>query len=232
MKVLVLLSGGVDSATCLGMAVHVYSKENVIGLSISYGQKHDREIDAAKRIAEYYQVEIICLDLAKIFEFSDCSLFQHSESEIPKETYAEQLEKSGGKPVSTYVPFRNGLFLSAAASVALSKGCGIIYYGAHGDDAAGNAYPDCSSAFQEAMNKAVTIGSGEQLKIEAPFVASSKSEVVRKGLELGVPYELTWSCYQGAEEPCGACATCMDRAAAFEKNGVIDPASIGVRKGI
>lgn len=232
MKVLVLLSGGVDSATCLGLAVHEYSKENVIGLSISYGQKHAREIEAAKRIAGYYQVEIIYLDLAKIFEFSDCSLFEHSESMIPKETYAEQLEKSGGKPVSTYVPFRNGLFLSAAASIALSKGCSFIYYGAHSDDAAGNAYPDCSSAFQEAMDRAVTIGSGEQLRIKAPFVAWSKSEVVRKGLELGVPYELTWSCYQGAEEPCGACATCMDRAAAFEKNGVIDPASVGIREGM
>ncbi len=224
MKALVLMSGGVDSATCLGMAVQEYGKENVITLSISYGQKHTKEIEAARNIAEYYQVEIIFLDLARIFEHSDCSLLQHSDSTIPKEAYSNQLEKSGGNPVSTYVPFRNGLFLSAAAGIALSKGCRVVYYGAHSDDAAGNAYPDCSNAFNEAMNQAVYIGSGEQLKIEAPFVKWSKSDVVRKGLEIGVPYELTWSCYEGGEEPCGACGTCIDRITAFEKNGAVDPA--------
>ena len=224
MKVLVLLSGGVDSATCLGLAIHEFGKENVVTLSISYGQKHTKEMEAAKKIAAYYQVEFVCLDLAKIFEYSDCSLLAHSGQEIPNESYAEQIEKCGGKPVSTYVPFRNGLFLSSAASIALSKGCSKIYYGAHSDDAAGNAYPDCSSAFNEAMNQAIYIGCGKQLQIEAPFVLWSKAKVVKKGLELNVPYELTWSCYEGGEKPCGKCGTCIDRAIAFEKNVVIDPA--------
>lgn len=226
MKALILLSGGVDSATCLGMAVHQYGRENVVTLSIVYGQKHTKEIEAAKRIADYYQVEYIYLNLAEIFEYSDCSLLEHSKQEIPKEAYASQIEKSKGKPVSTYVPFRNGLFLSSAASIALSRGCSVIYYGAHSDDAAGNAYPDCSSAFNEAMNQAVYIGSGRQLQITAPFVSWTKAEVVGKGLELEVPYELTWSCYEGGEKPCGKCGTCLDRAAAFEKNGVHDPAVI------
>ncbi|WMJ89706.1 7-cyano-7-deazaguanine synthase QueC [Anaerocolumna sp. MB42-C2] len=224
MKILVLLSGGVDSATCLGLAVKQYGKENVITLSVSYGQKHTKEIEAAKKIAAYYQVEFIHLDLAEIFEYSKCSLLGHSNQDIPKEAYAKQLEKSGGKPVSTYVPFRNGLFLSSAASIALSKECSMIYYGAHSDDAAGNAYPDCSSAFNEAMNQAIYIGSGKQLQIEAPFVFWTKAQVVRKGLEIKVPYELTWSCYEGGEKPCGKCGTCIDRAAAFENNGVCDPA--------
>ncbi len=224
MKALVLFSGGVDSTTCLGMAVDKYGKENVVALSISYGQKHTKEIEASRKIAKYYGVEHLYLDLAKIFEYSDCSLLSHSDKEIPRESYAEQLKKTDGNPVSTYVPFRNGLFLSSAASIAISKGCGVIYYGAHADDAAGNAYPDCSSAFHQAINDAIYIGSGNQCKVEAPFVNLTKAQVVKIGLDLKVPYELTWSCYEGLEEPCGKCGTCIDRAEAFYLNGVEDPA--------
>lgn len=224
MKAMVLLSGGIDSATCLGMAVECYGKENVTALSIFYGQKHEKEIQASEKVAEYYGVEQLNLDLTKIFQYSNCSLLQHSDQEIPEEAYAEQLKKTDGKPVSTYVPFRNGLFLSSAASLALSKDCSVLYYGAHADDAAGNAYPDCSSAFQKAISEAVYIGSGNQLKVEAPFVNMTKAEVVKKGLELKVPYELTWSCYEGKEEPCMVCGTCIDRAEAFRLNGIADPA--------
>lgn len=225
MKALVLSSGGVDSTTVLAMAVEKYGKENVVALSVSYGQKHDKELQAAIAVAEYYGVEQIFLDLAKIFQYSNCSLLTQSTEDIPEESYAEQIEKtSGEKPVSTYVPFRNGLFLSSAASVALSKDCSVIYYGAHADDSAGFAYPDCSPEFHKAINEAIWEGSGHQLNVEAPFVNKSKAEVVKKGLELGVPYELTWSCYQGGNKPCGKCGTCIDRAAAFEANGVTDPA--------
>jgi 7-cyano-7-deazaguanine synthase len=223
MRVLVLVSGGVDSTTCLGLAVNKYGKENVTALSISYGQKHQKEIEAAKAVTDYYDVEYITLDLTDMFAFSNCSLLSHSTEEIPEESYAEQLKKTDGKPVSTYVPFRNGLFLSTAAAIALSKDCGIIYYGAHSDDAAGNAYPDCSSAFNEAMNMAVWEGSGHQLKIEAPFIHVPKKEVVKTGLSLKVPYELTWSCYEGKDKPCGVCGTCIDRRQAFLENGVEDP---------
>ena len=225
MKALVLSSGGVDSTTVLAMAVEKYGKENVVALSVSYGQKHDKELQAAIAVAEYYGVEQIFLDLAKIFQYSNCSLLTQSTEDIPEEGYAEQIEKTGGeKPVSTYVPFRNGLFLSSAASVALSKDCSVIYYGAHADDSAGFAYPDCSPEFHKAINEAIWEGSGHQLNVEAPFVNKSKAEVVKKGLELGVPYELTWSCYQGGHKPCGKCGTCIDRAAAFRANGVMDPA--------
>ncbi len=223
MKALVLFSGGVDSTTCLAMAVEKYGAENIIALSIFYGQKHEKEINAAKKTAEYYGVIWKTLDLTPIFADSDCSLLAKNDEAVPQTTYAEQLKETDGKPVSTYVPFRNGLFISSAASIALSNECGVIYYGAHSDDAAGNAYPDCSDAFNNAINDAVFIGSGEQLKVEAPFVNMTKADIVKKGLELKVPYELTWSCYEGGERPCGLCGTCRDRIAAFEANGVTDP---------
>lgn len=223
MKALVLVSGGVDSSTCLGITVKKYGKEHVIALSITYGQKHTKEMESARVVAKYYGVEHIELDLETMFQFSDCSLLSHSSKEVPKESYAEQLKKTNGAPVSTYVPFRNGLFLSSAAAIALSKGCEVIYYGAHSDDSAGNAYPDCSETFNNAMNQAIYEGSGKQLHIEAPFVDIPKSEVIKKGLAIGVPYELTWSCYEGGQKPCGICGTCIDRKKAFEKNEVKDP---------
>ena len=223
MKALVLISGGVDSTTCLALAVKKYGHENVIGLSIFYGQRHDKEIKASDAVCDYYKVEHITLDLSTMFQFSNCSLLQHSDANIPEESYAKQIEKTNGKPVSTYVPFRNGLFLASASSIALSKGCSKIYYGAHSDDAAGNAYPDCSQQFNEAMNTAIYEGSGKQVSIEAPFIGLNKAGVVKLGLELGVPYELTWSCYEGHEHACGKCGTCIDRIAAFKANNTNDP---------
>lgn len=225
MNALVLSSGGLDSTTAMALAVEQYGKDHVLALSVSYGQKHDKELKAARAVAQYYGVEQLFLDLGLIFQYSDCSLLRQSTQQIPEESYASQIEKTGGKsPVSTYVPFRNGLFLSAAASIALSRDCGVIYYGAHADDAAGAAYPDCSPVFNEAMNQAIWEGSGRQLHIEAPFVHKTKAEIVALGLSLKVPFELTWSCYEGGEEPCGRCGTCIDRAAAFAANGVPDPA--------
>lgn len=223
MKALVLVSGGLDSTTCLAIAVGKYGSENVLALSVFYGQKHQKEIEAAKKIVEYYHVEHKTLDLKELFEGSNCSLLAQSDEEIPHETYGEQLKKTYGKPVSTYVPFRNGLFLSCAATIALAQGCEVIYYGAHRDDAAGNAYPDTSDAFNQAINRAIHIGSGNVLKVEAPFIQMTKAEVVKRGLELKVPYELTWSCYEGHAKACGVCGTCIDRKKAFKQNYVDDP---------
>jgi len=227
MKALVLFSGGVDSTTCLAIAVDKYGADEVLALSLYYGQKHSRELEAARKIAAHYGVKHKELDLALIFADSDCTLLKGSEGEIPKESYAEQLEKTDGKPVSTYVPFRNGLFLASAASIALSNGCEEIYYGAHSDDAAGNAYPDCSSDFNDAINRAIYLGSGGELRVTAPFIGMNKAQVIAKGLALGVPYELTWSCYEGGDKPCGVCGTCRDRIAAFRANGIDDPAMKG-----
>lgn len=223
MKIIVLLSGGVDSTTALAKAVEKVGKDNVIALSILYGQKHDREFTSSVDVAAYYGVEHLYLDLTKIFEYSDCSLLKHSNEEIPHESYDFQISKANGALVSTYVPFRNGLFLSVSASIAISKGCDTIYYGAHSDDACGNAYPDCSLEFTESMNQAIFLGSGKQVHLEGPFVNVSKKDVVKEGLRLHVPYHLTWSCYEGQRKACGKCGTCIDRKNAFLANGVKDP---------
>lgn len=224
MKVLVLCSGGLDSTTCLAVAVEKYGAENVLCLNMYYGQRHSKEIECAKNVCNYYNVPLMEFDLSTIFKDCNCSLLSHSNENIPMEPYSEQLKHTNGSPVTTYVPFRNGLFISVASSVAISHGCEVIYYGAHADDAAGNAYPDCSKEFNDYMNKAVYIGSGNSLNIVAPFVNNTKSEVVATGLKLNAPYHLTWSCYSGGEHPCGTCGTCRDRAEAFAKNNAVDPA--------
>ena len=125
-----------------------------------------------------------------------------------------------------YVPFRNGLMLSAGAALAQSlfpeEKC-EIWIGAHADDAAGNAYADCSVGFNNAMDQAINIGTYGLVSLRAPLNRWNKAQVVAKGLELKVPYELTWSCYDGGEKACGECGTCIDRKAAFEANGVKDP---------
>lgn len=223
MKAIVLFSGGLDSTTCLALAVEECGKENVMALSLLYGQKHDREIKSAKQIVEYYGVKHITYDVAQIFANSDCSLLNHSKQEIPEESYADQIQKTGGKSVSTYVPFRNGLFMSIAASVAISEGCDKIVCGIHADDSVGNAYPDCSESFYQLMNGAIYEGSGHEVCVAAPFVGKNKADIVREGIRLKVPYELTWSCYEGNEKPCGKCGTCIDRKKAFEENGIVDP---------
>lgn len=222
-KAVVLCSGGLDSTTLLAQTVQTYGAENVTALSIYYGQKHHRELQAAQAVSEYYDVELKTLDLTGVFAESNSSLLTHSDQAIPTESYAEQLSNADTTLVSTYVPFRNGLFLSAAASMALSLNASVLFYGAHHDDWAGDAYPDCSQAFVEAMNTAIVEGTGGELRLEAPFVTWSKADIVRAGLALGVPYELTWSCYEGGDEPCGVCATCLDRTRAFELNGCTDP---------
>ncbi len=224
MKALVLFSGGIDSTTCLALAIQKYGAKEVLALSVHYGQKHSRELQAAESIAAFYGVAWKTLDLSEIFKGSDCSLLQSSDREVPKESYSRQLAETDGKPVATYVPFRNGLFLSCAASIALSNGCTEIYYGAHSDDAAGNAYPDCSQEFNDAINTAVYLGSGQQLRVIAPFIGQTKAQVIAVGLSLHVPYAMTWSCYEGKDKPCGRCGTCRDRMAAFRANGINDPA--------
>ena len=221
MKALVLLSGGVDSSTCLALAKEKYG--DVVALALYYGQKHSKELAAAEAIAAHYKAPLLKLDLTPVFAFSNCSLLKQSAEEIPLKSYAEQLKTQHGEPVTTYVPFRNGVFLSVASSIALAQGCSVIYYGTHADDAAGSAYPDCSDDFNNKMNEGIYLGSGRKVQLVAPFVKMTKKDIVALGLALGVPYELTWSCYCGGEKPCGKCGTCIDRKAAFAANGAADP---------
>lgn len=222
MKAVVLLSGGIDSTTCVAMAVNDYGAENVKALCLSYGQKHKKELESARKVAKHYGIQLI-EESVDCFKFSNCSLLEGRE-DIDHESYAEQLAKLGGEgTVATYVPFRNGILLSIAVAYAYSIDADLVYYGAHADDAAGRAYPDCTPEFVNSMNEAVFWGTGKKVKVIAPLLMLNKAEVVKIGLDLNAPYELTWSCYEGGEKPCGKCGTCIDRMNAFKANGVIDP---------
>ena len=223
-KIMVLLSGGVDSTTCLAMARDNRPKKDVIAVSLYYGQKHEKELISARKVAEFYEVPLIEHDISSVMQFSDCSLLAHSTEQIKHESYADQLKELGGEgTVSTYVPFRNGIFLSAAAAIALSLGFDEVWYGAHADDAAGRAYPDCTPEFVDYMRKAIEEGTAHKVTLRAPLLFFNKGEVVLCGSELGAPYQLTWSCYEGGDKPCGTCGTCRDRIHAFEVNGLVDP---------
>ena len=226
-KALVLSSGGVDSTTCVGIAVDKLGKENVSTVSVFYGQKHSKELTCADEVAKHYDVKHYVLDLSNVLKYSNCSLRANSTEKVTEKSYAEQIEENGEGKVSTYVPFRNGLMLSAVASLAQSiypDDEVDIYLGAHADDAAGHAYADCSEEFTDTMNKAIHIGTYDKVSVVAPLVNMNKAEVVKCGLVLNVPYNLTWSCYQGGIKPCGKCGTCIDRARPFELNGIKDPA--------
>ena len=228
-KALVLSSGGVDSTTCVSIAVNALGRENVTTVSVFYGQRHSKELECATKIAQYYGVDHRIIDLSKtgIMDDSNCPLLAGSTEQIPEHSYAEQIAENGEGMVATYVPFRNGLMLSSVAALAMSKYPNDdvdIYIGAHADDAAGNAYADCSEEFINHIGNAIYTGTYNKVDIVAPLVNMNKAGVVKKGLELGTPYELTWSCYEGGDKPCGKCGTCIDRAAAFAANGVEDPA--------
>lgn len=226
-KALVLSSGGVDSTTCIGIAVNEVGSENVSTVSVFYGQKHNKELDCAEKVANFYGLKHYVLDLSNVLQYSNCSLMKNSTENIPLMSYADQIKENGEGKVSTYVPFRNGLMLSAVAALAQSiypDDDVDIYLGAHADDAAGRAYADCSEEFTSAMNTAIVIGTYGKVRVVAPLVNMNKAEVVKTGLTLNVPYKLTWSCYAGGDKRCGKCGTCIDRAAAFAANHVHDPA--------
>lgn len=226
-KAIVLSSGGVDSTTALALAVNQFGKDNVLSLSFFYGQKHDKELKAAENVANYYGVSHKVFDIKQFLAYSNCSLLTRSTKEVKEGSYDEQLKaKKEDDILETYVPFRNGLLLSIAATIGMSVAENdkvYIYLGNHADDAAGNAYADCSMQFVTAIGNAIKLGTYNKVEIKSPFVNFNKAQIVEKGLSLGVPYELTWSCYKGEEKPCGKCGTCIDRINAFKINGLNDP---------
>lgn len=225
-RAIVLSSGGIDSTTCVAYTVDYFGKQNVCTVSFLYGQKHSKELDCAKAIADYYGVNHYVLNISEILKYSDCPLMQNSTKDVELGSYSDQVTRNKDGMVSTYVPFRNGLMLSAAASLAFSlnpEEKTDIVIGAHADDAAGNAYADCSFDFISSMDEAINTGTYGKIGIVAPFVNSNKSQVVKCGLNLKVPYNLTWSCYLGGNKACGKCGTCIDRINAFKLNGIVDP---------
>lgn len=215
-KSLVLFSGGLDSTVLLARQYDL--GDEVTALSIYYGQKHAKEQEFAKWQCEHYNIPLIEADLSSVFNYNRdcCSLLEGSNLELDSRSYAEQLAEGSN---SAYVPFRNGLFLSYAAAVALQLNYDTVVYGAHKDDLAGAAYPDCSPEFIQAMQLSISHGTGGAIKLQAPFLDWNKSKIVSLGMLLEVDLEHTWSCYAGGETPCGKCGTCIDRQKAMEEAG-------------
>ncbi|MDR0846526.1 MAG: 7-cyano-7-deazaguanine synthase QueC [Lactobacillales bacterium] len=224
MKALVLLSGGNDSTAVMSEVVKKRGRGNVEALAIYYGQAHDKELESARLVAEFYDAPFHVYDLAEIFKNSDSALLKGNEDQIKDTTYSEQIDETGGiAPVNTYVPFRNGLMLSTATAVAIEVGASELYYGAHADDSAGCAYPDCSLEFVHAMAQAIDHGTAGAVKLKAPIVSRNKAQVLAMALHNGAPMQYTWSCYKGGEKQCGVCGTCRDRINAYKLNKKIDP---------
>jgi 7-cyano-7-deazaguanine synthase len=221
-KAVVLLSGGLDSTTCLAIALeeHGYDNDDVMALSIDYGQKHKAERLAAEEVSAHYDVDFQGVELdPMIFRSADSSLT--GEAEMPHLTYKEIAEGEGVSP--TYVPFRNANLLSTATSIALVEGAGAVYFGAHAEDARGWAYPDCTPEFIGAMANAIYVGTYHKVRLVTPLEWMMKSDIVAVGLGYDAPYHLTMSCYEGTKPACGKCPTCVERLTAFELNGVTDP---------
>lgn len=223
----ILLSGGLDSAAALACALDRSApSDDVRTVSFDYGQRHHRELEAAKAIAMHYgvphSVELLSVPMTMLTEPS---------VPVPNMSYAEI---KGISPA--YVPFRNGLMLSTLTAILMGrhhdplqkdtphygKPC-RIHWGAHAEDAEGGAYPDCSNDFIRSMGAAIKIGSYEKVTIRAPFSSLFKHEIVSIGNALAVPFHLTYSCYAGGEEHCGTCPTCRARRQAFAKAQIRDP---------
>lgn len=219
-KSLVLLSGGLDSTTCLCLAVNSCGADNVIALSLLYGQKHNREIKAAQNIAHHAGCEHIVLELPNIFAGYGSTLID-PHMDHPEMSYQEISSSTGVSP--TYVPFRNGNLLSAAAALALVRNAHYIYYGAHAEDARGFAYPDCTPEFNGAMASAIYVGTYHQVRLLTPLQWLSKKEIAEMAQHLNAPIHLTYSCYAGREQHCGKCPTCISRVQAFKLAGIKDP---------
>lgn len=219
-QALVLLSGGLDSACCLAQAVEALGAENVITLSLLYGQKHSREIEAARAIAAYYGCRHQVVTLPDLFSGYGSTLVD-ADKEHPELTYQEISESFGVSP--TYVPFRNGNLLSAAAALALVAGASYIYYGAHSEDARGFAYPDCTPEFNGAMANAIYVGTYHKVRLVTPLQWLLKKDIVKLAYSLNTPVHLTYSCYAGRAKQCGKCPTCVSRIEAFKQNRRPDP---------
>lgn len=222
-KAVVLLSGGIDSATCCAIAKN--EGFSVYALSFRYGQRHSYEITAAEKIAQHLSVieqRVVGIDLRA---FGGSSLT--SGMEVPKNRSQNEVNKD--KIPNTYVPARNTIFLSYTLAWAEVIESRDIYIGVNAVDYSG--YPDCRSdfirAFEYMANLATKAGvEGEKITIHTPLINLSKSEIIQKGISLGVDYSLTHSCYDPSPEgqACGSCDSCLIRKRGFEEAGVVDPA--------
>ncbi len=217
-RVVVSLSGGMDSATCAALAVRDYGAENVAALHVSYGQRTEaREQTSFLGICETLGIHRRLIFKTPFFRLIGGSALTDSSIDVP-----DAPQHIGAEIPVTYVPFRNSHFLSAAVSWAEVLGADRIYIGAVQQDSSG--YPDCRPEFYEAFNQAIRAGTKEgRIQIETPLIALRKHEIVTRGLELGAPFHLTWSCYSREDQACGSCDSCVLRRRAFAAAGAVDP---------
>lgn len=214
-KAYVLLSGGVDSSTCLALALKEFG--SVTGIGVVYGQRHEKELERAQQVAVKLGADFLRWDIQGTIPKGGIT---DEALEIPSVSYSELPQ--GVSP--TFVPFRNGILLSVATALASIDGqAEAIYFGAHAEDAENWAYPDCTPEFVGAMAAAIYIGTYHRIRLHTPLIHISKAEVIRMGDSLNVPWELTWSCYEGKHYHCGVCPTCRARSEAFQLAGVEDP---------
>jgi 7-cyano-7-deazaguanine synthase len=219
-KAVVLLSGGLDSSTALAIA-HQQGFE-LHALSFDYGQRHQREVDAAAAVARHYGVQYQKTITVDLRAFGGSALT--ADFDVP---HSRSLEKMSQEIPITYVPARNTIFLSFALAYAEVTDANDIFLGINAIDYSG--YPDCRPEYLEAYERMANLATkattqdGRVFHIHAPLLRMNKAEIIHKGIELGVPYELTWSCYEGGELACGTCDSCLLRLNGFAEAGLQDP---------
>jgi len=215
-KVILILSGGIDSTTLLYQLIH---KENydVCVLFFNYGQKHIKELDYAKYHCTELNVDLKIVDLTFLKDLiGKASALTSQEVEVPN------IKEVLGHPQPlTYVPFRNHIFLTLALCYAESIGAKKVFYGAQRHDL--YSYWDTTEEFVKRINDIASLNRLHQIQILTPFVAYKKADIIKEGLELEVDYKHTWSCYEGIEKPCLKCPTCAERLKAFKDLNLTDP---------
>ncbi len=212
-KIVVVLSGGMDSATLLYHLVG--AGHEVRAISINYGQRHARELLAAAELSRLVKVEHIVADLTGINPLLGDNSLSGRKIDVPEGHYADETMKL------TVVPNRNMILLAVATAWAVRLKYDAVAYGAHTGDH--TIYPDCRPQFAEALDKAVQLCDWHKVRLLRPFVELDKSQIAQLGHSLGVPFHLTWTCYKGGERHCGKCGSCSERREAFAKAGIADP---------
>lgn len=212
-KTVIIHSGGMDSTVLLYQLLN--AGDDVLALSIDYGQRHKKELECASSLCKDLGVEHRIADLTSLTPLLAGSSLTSPEIEVPEGHYAEDNMKA------TVVPNRNMILLSVATGWAISAGAESVSYAAHSGDHA--IYPDCREEFAEGMNHVMGLADWQKVALDRPFVSLTKADIVKLGAELGVPFERTWSCYKGGELHCGRCGTCVERREAFYLAGVDDP---------
>lgn len=223
-RAVILSSGGVDSTTLLWHYAKLFGPRAVLALTVSYAQRHQRELYCIDQLVQRLGCTHRHLDLSEVFRGSKSALAGDActQAALPTDSYETQASKA--KVIATNVELRNLVFASAAASIAMQIGASIVAVGVHASDF---AYPDCGPQFLESLQSAISLGSAERVSLEAPWLTIKKEEVIAYGKDLGVPYELTWSCYSTGNSPCGRCASCLDRRRAFLAAGFEEDPALG-----